>query len=210
MWRSMVCGVAVIWAGMAAAFEPGSLGDAYRDLGYVQGCTDDGELPGCTIVAGGSQFVVPDEGPTPPDVMDRLRGTPKLAWIEFRGDILNVYDSYAELALGAFDAAPEADPFGDLVMAVQGAWVSVDDPKAAVSVDGMIWTESHDGAEVAQSVISFGDTCADGTTGGRILELFEIGSSEPISFCYSVIGVDAGRMELVYTARGNALVYGRP
>ena len=63
----------------AFAFEPGTLGDAYRDFGYVQGCTDDGELPGCTIIAGGSQFVAPADGQTPPEVM-ASRSTP-IDWV---------------------------------------------------------------------------------------------------------------------------------
>lgn len=207
---SVVLAGALVWGGAAAAFEPGTLGDAYRDTGYVQGCTDGGELPGCTIVAGGSQFIVPAEGPTPPEVMQKLRAAPKLSWIEFRGDILNVYDSYADMALGAFDAAPEADPFGDLVTAVQGSWLSADDAKATVVVDGLVWSDVYDGSEVSRSVISFGDICSDGVTEGRTLELFEIGSSEPVSLCYSITAIDAGRMELVYAARGNTLVYGRP
>ena len=44
-----LCFVAVVLGVIsppAYAFEPGSLGDAYRDFGYVQGCTDGGELPG--------------------------------------------------------------------------------------------------------------------------------------------------------------------
>ena len=68
----------------AFAFEPGSLGDAYRDFGYVQGCTDDGELPGCTIIAGGSQFVAPEGGQTSAEVMAALRAMPPLAYVEFR------------------------------------------------------------------------------------------------------------------------------
>lgn len=200
----------VLAASKGAAFEPGSLGDAYRDTGYVQGCTDGGELPGCTIIAGGSQFVVPAEGPSPPEVMERLRAAPKLSWIEFRGDLLNIYDSYGELALGAFDAAPEADPYNDLVTAAQGEWVSTDDPKAKVVVDGLIWRDVYDGEDVAQSVISFGDSCSDGASGGRLLELFGIGSAEPVSLCYSIVGIDAERMEMIYLPRGNALVYGRP
>lgn len=202
--------VGILAAGRAAAFEPGSLGDAYRDTGYVQGCTEEGELPGCTIIAGGSQFVVPAEGPTPPAVMAKLKEMPKLAWIEFRGDLLNMYDSYAELALGALDAAPRADPFADLVTGAQGEWVSTDDPKAKVVVDGLIWRDVYDGEEVAQSIISFGDTCSDGASGGRLLELFETGSAEPVALCYSIVGIDAERMEMIYLPRGNALVYGRP
>lgn len=202
--------VAIFPAGMASAFEPGSMGDAYRDTGYVQGCTETGELPGCTLIAGGSQFVVASQGQTPPEMMEKLRALPKLSWVEFRGDLLSINDSYVDLALGAVAPASEPDPYGDVVQAVQGAWASTDDPLASVVVDGLIWTDVYDGVEVARSVISLGDTCSDGTTGGRMLELFSIGSAEPVALCYQVIGVDADRMELVYTGRGNTLVFGRP
>ncbi len=201
---------AVLWATSAAAFEAGSLGSAYRDTGYVQGCTDAGELPGCTIVAGGSQFVVTADGPSDSAMLAKLRGMAKLSWVEFRGDILDVYDSYATLALGAIADAPAPDPYADLVKAVQGRWVSTEDPLAAVEVDGLVWTDVYDGQEIGRSVVNFWEACSDGTGGAPVLELFTVGSADAGSLCYSVVGVDADRMELVYTARGNMLVYGRP
>ncbi len=201
---------AILTAGMASAFEAGTLGSDYRDTGYVQGCTDTGELPGCTIITGGSQFVVAADGPSDAAALEQLRALPKLAWVAFRGDILNVYDSYADLALAFIAPAPEVDPYADLVQAVQGRWASTDDPLASLVVDGMIWTDFYDGQEVARSVISFSDSCSDGPIGERMLELFSIGSADPVSLCYAVEGVDADRMELTYTARGNTLVFGRP
>lgn len=195
---------------VATAFEPGSLGSDYRDSGYVQGCSDAGELPGCTLIAGGSQFVVAADGPTPPEVMERLRALPKLAWVDFRGDMLEVYDSYATLALGFVAEAAQADPDAALVQGMQGDWVSEDDALAAVSVDGMIWTDVYDGAEVARSVVHIGEDCADGTDNTLVVELFAIGSAEAVSLCFAVTAVTADRMELVYLARGNALVYRRP
>lgn len=194
----------------ASAFEPGSLGSDYRDSGYVQGCSETGELPGCTLIAGGSQFVVAADGPTPPEMIDKLRALPKLAWVDFRGDLLEVYDSYATLALGFVAEAAEADPNAALVKAMQGEWVSEDDALSVVSVDGMVWTDFYDGAEVGASVVHIGENCADGTVSPSVLELFAIGSSEAESLCYAATAVEPDRMELVYLARGNTLVYRRP
>lgn len=210
MWRSVLCGVAVLWAAVASAFEPGSLGDAYRDNGYVQECTQDGEFPGCTLIAGGSQFVIPAGGPTPPKVLAKLRSMPRLAWVEFRGDITDVYDSYAVLALGAVAKATEPDPWSAVVKAMQGTWQSLQDPASAVTVDGLIWIETVEGNEVSRPVMSVGDACSDGTGSGTVLELFMVGSDGYASTCYSVVDVSADRMELVYLPRGNTLVFGRP
>ena len=67
-----------------------------------------------------------------------------------------------------------------------------------------------DGAEVARSVAFVGQDCAEGPTGERMLEVFQTGSAEVVSFCYAIVAIDADRMELVYLARGNTLVFGRP
>lgn len=193
------------------AFEPGSLGDAYRDFGYVQGCTDDGELPGCTIIAGGSQFVAPKAGQTPAEVMAALRAMPPLAYVEFRGDILNMYDSYAEIAVGAVAAADAgADPYGDTIRAMQGTWVSVDDPQSVVRVEGLIWTDVYAGETVSQSVMSFADACSDGSEGsGAVMELFSIPPQDLPATCYSDLYADKARMAMSYMGRGNTLAYER-
>jgi len=194
----------------ALAFETGSLGEPYDDYGLVQGCTDQGELPGCTIVAFGSQYVVPAAGPTPPEVMATLKALPQLAAVEFSGDILNVYDSYAEMALSA--VAPSATPYPhtDRLAALQGKWTSVDDGKAGVLVNGLIWSDLYDGQEMARSVIDIGETCAEETSDAtEILQLFTIGSAEAGWMCYSILSVTPDRLELSYLARGTTLAFVR-
>lgn len=195
----------------AFAFEPGTLGDAYRDFGYVQGCTDSGELPGCTIIAGGSRFVATADGQTPAEVMATLQAMPPLTYVEFRGDILNIYDSFAEIALGAVaEADAGADPYSATLQAMQGKWVSVDDPQSVVQVEGLLWTDVYGGEAMGQSVMSYYTACSDGTEGdGTVLELFVVGSQESDSLCYSVLTVDAQRMELSYMGRGNTLAFTR-
>ena len=197
-------------AAPAAAFEPGSLGEPYDDYGLVQGCTEEGELPGCTIVAFGSQYVIPSDGPTPPAVMAALKSLPQLTAVEFSGDILNVYDSYAEMALSA--VAPAATPYAhaDRLAAMQGKWTSTDDPKAGVRVDGLIWADVCDGQEMRRSVIDIGDSCAEETTeASEILQLFTIGAADAGWLCYSILSVTPDRMELSYLARGNTLAFVR-
>lgn len=195
----------------AFAFEPGTLGDAYRDFGYVQGCTDEGELPGCTIIAGGSQFVAPKGGQTPAEVMSALRALPPLTYVEFRGDILTMNDSFAEFAVGAVAAADAgADPYGDTIRAMQGTWTSVDDPQSVVRVDGMMWTDVYGGEMVSQSVMSFADACSDGSEGGgAVMELFSTPSQDMPAMCYSDLSADTARMEMSYMGRGNTLAYVR-
>lgn len=193
------------------AFELGSLGDAYRDTGYVQGCTDTGELPGCTIIAGGSQFVLMADGPTPPAVMATLRGLPQLARVDFSGDIINVYDSFAEMAVAFVAVSETPDPDRDTLLALQGAWQSSRDPLVRAQVDGLIWTDIHDGAEVMRSIMALGTGCSDGTqVAGRTLEMFVLESYEPTAFCYGLTGATPDTLSLTYLPRGNPLVFVRP
>lgn len=207
-----LCFVAVVLgviSSPAFAFEPGSLGDAYRDFGYVQGCTDNGELPGCTIIAGGSQFVAPEGGQTPAEVMAALKAMPPLAYVEFRGDILTMNDSFAEIAVGAVAAVDAgADPYRDTIRGMQGTWVSVDDPQSVVRVEGLLWTDVYGGEVVSQSVMSFADACSDGSEGGgAVMELFSIPPQDMPAMCYSDLFADKARMEMSYMGRGNTLAY---
>lgn len=191
------------------AFEPGSLGDDYRAFGYVQGCTEGGELPGCTLIADGSRFVVPMGGQTPPDVMALLQALPVLTYVEFRGDILNVYDSFAEIAVGAVIEAG-SDPYTKTLRAMQGAWVSVDDPQSMVRVIGLLWTDVYGGEEVSQSVMSFAPACSDGSEGdGAVMELLGIPPQDMPAMCYSDLYLEPARMEMSYLGRGNTLAYTR-
>lgn len=202
--------VLLVTASSAAAFETGSLGEPYDDYGLVQGCTDQGEVPGCTIVAFGSQYVIPAAGPTPPEVMAALQALPPLTAVEFSGDILNVYDSYAEMALSA--VAPSATPYAhaERLAAMQGRWTSTDDPKSGVQVDGLIWADLYDGQEMGRSVIDIGESCAEEITDAtEILQLYTIGSAEAGWLCYAVLSVTPDRMELSYLARGNTLAFVR-
>lgn len=210
MRLAFVLGLGLLPAGMAAGFEPGSLGSDYRDTGYMQGCVVEGELPGCTIIAGASHFVIAAEGPTPPEVMERLRATPKHSWIAFRGDILEIYDSYAAFALGAFELSAEPDPYADVVAAMQGSWVAEADPLVGVTVDGLIWTGGYGGSENTRSVIALGEGCADGSGSGPTLQLFEIGSAESFSLCFAFADMTPERMELTLVGRGNTLLFRRP
>lgn len=191
------------------AFEPGSLGDHYHDTGHVQGCSETGELPACTIIAGGSRFVIPLYGPTPPEMLQKLKMLAPLTFVEFRGDILTVTDSYAEFALGAIAEADAADdPQGALLRVMQGEWVSVDDAKSRAQVTGLIWTDIYDGEEMGSWVMFIGEGCSDGSTAtGTVLELFPIGPQDSATYCYSSLSVDEGRMELTYAARGNTLAF---
>lgn len=194
----------------AYGFEAGSLGSAYQDQGYVQGCTADGELPGCTIIAGGSQFVAPADGQTPAEVMDALKALPPLTYVDFNLDILNVYDSYAEVAISFVAPSEKTDPKADQITAMQGEWLSTDDAQSSVLVEGLIWTDLYDGQMMGQSVVFAGSGCADGSGEGvDTIELFVIGSADAGSLCYSVLSVDANRMELSYLARGNTLTFTR-
>lgn len=177
----------------------------------MQGCTDAGELPGCTIIAGGSRFVVPEGGPTPAGVMATLKALPVLAFVEFRGDILNVFDSYAEMALGAVaEADPALDPYGATLRAMQGEWVSTTDDQARVRVEGSIWADVYADEEVARSVIWLGTGCSDGSAEGEpVMDLFTIGSLEAGSLCYTGVAVEGARMEATYAGRGNLLEFTR-
>lgn len=192
------------------AFPKGSLGAPFSVDGLLQGCTSEGELPGCTFYADGARWIAAQGGGTPDEILAALAELPVNTPAVFHGDELNMGDITVEVALGAVDLSA-TDPNAELRTALQGDWVSVDDPLATLSVFGSEWFNLYDGQPMDQNLMTLGGTCPDGAAvdgGALVLQMFG-GAPEDVT-CFDVMDVSADTLTLLHLPRGNILTYARP
>lgn len=178
--------------------------------GLVQGCTDEGERPGCIFYADGARWIVDQDGATPAAVLAAFAALPQNTPARFAGEILGMGDITVEVTLTAVDPTG-LDPHADLRAGLQGDWVSVDDPLAAIRVDGSEWVNLYDGQEMDQNLMTLGAQCADGIkTDGPAITLQMFGGTPEDQTCLAVMDISASALTLIHLPRGNMLAYRRP
>lgn len=206
----LLCLVPTVALSQELAFPKGSMGEPFTVEGLVQGCTTEGEVPGCTFYAEGWRWMAIQGSGTPDAVLDAMVGLPINTPAIFHGDVLNQGDITMEVALGLVEVGG-SDPDADLRAALQGDWVSTDDPMAAISVIGSEWSNIYDGQFMDQNVMSLGAICPDGAEGqapGIVLQM--MGGAPEDMTCFGVMDISAANLTLMHLPRGNILNYARP
>ena len=196
---------------MAAAaipsFERGQTGEPFFVNAILQGCgpTEGGE--GCTFYAEGARWIAYQAGASNPAALEAMAALPQGTALFVSGDLLFFGDITAEAAIASLE--PGEDAFAAERAAMQGVWVSADDPQSVIEIAGSEQTDRYGGEVMRVSVMTLSEACG-GAEGGLYLGLQEMGADPADQQCYAVLSVDGGRMELSYVGRGNTLVYVRP
>ena len=196
-------------AASEAAFAPGTHGDPFTVAALMQGCSAEGEGVGCTFYAEGWRWIVADDGVSNPAALAEMAALPVNAPLVVTGDMMGMGDITVEAAVSKIEPG-EPDPWADLRDAMQGEWLSEDDPKAALRIEGSEQTDLYDGEAMSVSVMTFADTCPDGAPIGPVVLTQVMGAAPDDWACLAVVGVTPDRMELSLVGRGNTLVYRRP
>ncbi len=199
-------------AGLLAAaaipsFERGQAGEPFVVNAILQGCglTEGGE--GCTFYAEGARWIAYRAGASNPAALEAMAALPQGAPLFVSGDLLFVGDITAEAAIASLE--PGEDAFAAERAAMQGVWVSADDPQSVIEIAGSEQTDRYGDEVMRVSVMTLSEACG-GAEGGLYLGLQEMGADRADQQCYAVLSVDGGRMELSYVGRGNTLIYVRP
>lgn len=197
---------------MAAAsipsFERGMTGEPFLVNAILQGCgpTESGGT-GCTFYAEGARWIADAAGQSNPAAMAAMAALPRGTALLVSGDLTFFGDITAEAAVASIE--PGQDPYAAQRAAMQGVWVSADDPQARIEIVGSEQTDSY-GAEVMRvSVMMLSDFCGT-AQGGVLMSVQQLGGDPADQMCYEVLSVTDRRMELSYLGRGNTLVYVRP
>lgn len=196
---------------MAAAaipsFERGQSGEPFLVNAVLQGCgpTEGGE--GCTFYAEGLRWIAYASGQSNPAAMEAMAALPVGAALMVSGDMIFFGDITVEAAIAALE--PGDDAFAAQRAAMQGEWVSAEDPQSRVQIIGSEWTSIYGDELLAVAVMTLSVRCGE-AEGEVLLGQLRMGYDPSDLQCYEVLSVDGERMELSYLPRGNTLVYVRP
>ena len=92
--------------------------------------------------------------------------------------------------------------------ALEGNWVSTDDPKSELQIKGNEWIELYKSEKPETTKFATGDSClvnekAKTNPKGKYITVFDKDESR----CFYIINVNDSRLELSYVGRGNTLTY---
>ena len=138
------------------------------------------------------------------DLNMRELNTPML----FTGDLSSYEGKEAQIVLTSyFETA--SDGFEDERAALQGFWRAADDAQYEIVIHGSVYEEVYDGIPDTTLMMQFMEGCPDGPpNGGTAFQL--VSARDALEDrCFYVSKVEANRMELIYSSRGNTLEFER-
>ncbi len=190
-------------------FTQGQQGEPFTIFGRVQNCTNADGFDGCFVYADGWRWAFANGGGSNPAVMAALATMPVNTPVAITGDVLNYGDITVDAIASKIELAPP-DANDATLTAMQGSWISVDDPQAKLVIYGSEQTDFYGSETVATSVISFVSACPDGSGGeGTKLLVTQMGMTPEDALCYAVEEASATTLTLIYIPRGNFLTYTR-
>ena len=186
---------------------PGTYGDSYAGNAIFQECASEGDAEFCAFHSEGTKYFVYDDGRTPPQLFQLLRGMLPGTPITFDGDLEAIYDMTADVVLRR--VTPRDWTAADsLLDRMQGGWYSEEDPNSQITILGAEQENVYDGDVVGRDYMWIGDWCGEYSGAGPYLSLRTEGMADDV-LCYGIEKVDQLQMELIYLPRGNFLVYRR-
>lgn len=193
------------------AFAPGTHGDPFDDTGLSQGCVDEGGVTVCTITSRGANLIArSDSSPAAPITV--LQSLPGNTAVALTGDITSYGDITAEIVLSTVETG-EADPHAGTLSAMQGAWVSVDDPAFGLEFAGTEQIETHAGEVQGYYLVSIEDQCPGGPdrVGPVLYALLMGGDPETDATCHAILAADGAVLEMsLIGGTGGTLRFVRP
>lgn len=191
----------------AASFDPGTHGEPFTVNALVQGC-EPAEAGGyCVFYAEGYRWAAMPETSNPA-ALAQLGQVPVNTPLIVTGDIIGYGDITAEAAVSRIEPGTP-DAWAALREAMQGSWVSVDDPLSKLHIFGSEQSAEYDGQALEVSVMTWADACPGGETIGPVVYTQVMGGDPMDTPCHAILQVTADRMDLSYVGRGNTLSYTR-
>ncbi|MDU9006319.1 DUF1036 domain-containing protein [Sedimentitalea todarodis] len=178
-----------------------------RNDAVFQSCqpTEDGEALTCAFHAGGIRYEVGED--TPASVLSFLGDLAPTAPLAVRGHIVAEDDLIATVRLSSAQTRPET-PSDNMLLLLQGEWVSSDDPNERLTIVGSERTGHYEGADTGTDYLSIQDSCSEEAGAGPYLQATD--SAHGDVYCYAIESLEKTDLSLFYLPRGNLLEYHRP
>lgn len=196
----------VVWE---SGLIQGQAGEPFTETARFQGC---GVIDGaeyCAFHASGWKWFAWYGGPTSDVFLDRLQALTVGRHVRIVGDIVSYGDISVEIALSRVELPGGDGPQEGWFQALQGAWVSVDDPAWRIEVAGSEMYDSYGGTDRGVHYWRFAEGCDDAPPEAGPALLRTVPETQE-TLCYLPDRIDACRWEMFYAGRGNLLRFRRP
>ena len=191
-----------------ASFSPGTHGEPFTVNALMQACETGDEGDFCVFYAEGARWAVAQGGPSNPAALAQMATLSVNTPLRITGDIASFGDITAEAAVSAIQLGTP-DEWAGLRDAVQGSWVSTDDPESVLYIFGSEQFSVYAGETLDRSVMTFANACPGGAEIGPVFFTQTMGGDPMDTLCYAVLEATSDRMELSYVGRGNTLAFTR-
>ena len=192
-----------------SGYRQGSAGEPFEQMAVFQGCDVFDGAKYCAFHAEGVKWYAYYGGLTPTAFLERLQTLDQGTNVKIEGDVINLGDITVEMALSKVTLRPGSNPYQAEYDALQGAWISADDPSYRLEVVGNEMYETH-GSRTEQGFYwRFAESCDDAPPGVDFV-LIKTEPETQEQLCYMPSRITKDRMELVYAGRGNTLTFRRP
>lgn len=192
------------------SFVRGEQGEPFAVTAVLQGCGEQDGFSGCIFYAEGWRWAAAAGAGSNSAAMDILAALPVNTPFHVEGDLVFYGDVTAEVVISRIAPVDEPDRFAGLRSAMQGTWISTEDPLSTLQITGSEETWLYEGQVTDIFIVNFADSCDDSAAPGTFITKRVMQSADPMLLCYAVESITEDRMEIMYLPRGNLLEYVRP
>lgn len=170
-------------------------GEPFTDRLMFQGCDFYDGFEACSFIANGWKYFAGYDDPTPRSFLARLEAMPNNTLMQVTGDLTSYGDSTAQLAVSEIEVLTGQDPYAGLRQAMQGNWVSADDPNETLYIQGAEMHSYHQQGYVDTMYLDVKADCPDSAGAGPVLIQTSVQYRD--TYCYLIDNLAGGWMDLI-------------
>ena len=183
----------------------GAHGEPYADVVMFQGCDVFDGFEACSFIGNGWKFFAGYDDPTPRGFLVRLEALPLNTPVSIKGDLTSYGDSSAQLAISEIEIMTGADPYAHLRRAMQGNWVSADDPNSTLFIHGSEMHSYYGNEFIDTMYLDVQADCPDSAGAGPVM--IQTSQQYRDNYCYLIDNLQGGWMDLILMGHEALLSY---
>ncbi|KZY32181.1 hypothetical protein A3731_22575 [Roseovarius sp. HI0049] len=169
-------------------------GEPFTDRLIFQGCDFYDGFEACSFIANGWKYFAGYDDPTPRAFLARLEALPINTPMQVTGDLTSHGDSTAQLAVSEIEVLG-ADAYSGQRAAMQGNWVSADDPNETIYIQGAEMHSYYKAGYLDTMYLDVRADCPDSAGAGPVL--IQTSAQHRETHCYLIDNLAGGWMDLI-------------
>jgi len=174
----------------------GTHGEPFSVFATFNGCGIADGLEYCAFMSDGWKWYAYYDGKTPIELMDSLEQLALNMPATITGDLVHYGDITTEMVLREVRLEPGTDPFAPIRDAIQGEWVSADDPAYTLSIYGGDIYERYSNEPQASYHLQLAESCDESAGAGPVMIQTDVETRD--TYCYLFETYEGGFLDLLY------------